>query len=148
MDTENKEWRAKREASIRRWFCNNQGAVDLYYLFGDVSELADDVTDLDKPLRADKVAAILTSCLFVFATNELWDRWRIPLFLLILISINDWLDSEFYDGDYQVFLKERHITLAHALAYICGGYEHMRSVSMEIRHVLDEWLVDRGAVNV
>lgn len=134
------DWRASRDEKLLSWLCGDADAVAFVVNLSTIIEIWDDLIDGDrKPSDAEIHNAFLLA-LFDMQANTFFSRHKTHLLPLIMTSINAWLDSvdmergrDRHERMWAFFLKDYGRELFIQCAFLAGGYNHMRSVSMEMR---------------
>lgn len=133
---------------------DKQTEIFLDYMMGDLEAVRflnmcyfiahtwDDLVDRDKPVDDDSINTAFWYALVGIPQNQFYHINKDALVTQFNIFCNQWLDSNELSklkGDPQVYafvLKDTLMDLVSQCAYIKGGFEHMRNVSMEIRQLL------------
>lgn len=149
FDTE--DWRKVRDDHYRRWFKGDEYAVQTIHVLMNACEFWDDLIDQDAEITPDRVDIVFRGIFVDLTVNPFWQRTRAFLEPLIIMAINAWMDANELSKSNSE--KERNLAfhirnlpteLVMAVAFGVGGWEHMRSVSVEARRFFahesfDEW---------
>lgn len=119
-------------------------AVAFCQIFFGITQIWDDVIDNDTPVTDAHINKAFWDALISLPENRFYQQHMATLLPLMRATINDWLDANaFEQGD------EHHQRLAYVLrdsvsnlviqcAYLVGGYDWLRHVSLRVR----EWVYD------
>ncbi len=104
------------------------------------THVIDDLVDKDKPVTGEEAARALAKFVTALSVNPFYVRNVHSLYPLIISACNRWVDGDLLDaadnlrskthsevvrcGDVDVFLH---------VAYLTGGWDHMRKLSMRVR---------------
>lgn len=118
----------------------NAAAFQWMWDFWCFTHVIDDLVDRDKPLSGAEVAKALAQFVTAFSINPFFVQNAQSLHPLIISACNRWIDGDALDrsanqrdrihsevvrcGDIEVYLH---------VAYLTGGWDHMRNVSMAVR---------------
>lgn len=151
MKFDSDAWREVRDANYLRWFKGDASAVQTIQVLMNACEFWDDLIDQDVPITAQRADVVFRGIFVDLAVNPFWQRTRAFLEPLIIMAVNAWMDAnELARSDSE---KERNLAfhirnlpteLVMAVAFGVGGWEHMRSVSVEARRFFahesfDDW---------
>jgi hypothetical protein len=144
MKFDSPEWRSERDAMLSAWMKGDQSAVRFILQLGDVAELWDDLIDQDKPWpAADRVNRVFITALFELTGNRFFTENATYLRPLMFAGLNAWLDSveleqaeDSWSKTWAYVLRDWYAELVPACAFLVGGFEHMRLVSLEARRFL------------
>lgn len=131
-------WRERRNSKLHEWFLGDREAVQLLLTLSDITELWDDLIDNDKPISREQINAAFMRALIDLPTNPFFAQHKTYLMPLIIQSINSWQDANVLEqGDdnqraIAYTLRNMDIQIAQAIAFIVGGFEHMRTVSVDM----------------
>lgn len=150
------EWIAQDQVNKQKWCLGNQDAINFLNCFFDAVELWDDLIDKDVPITDEHVNRVFISLMFALPAN----RWFVANYAyyqpLIMASINGFHDAnEMCKSDKKhlrnlaFHIRNFGIELHIATAFLIGGFEHMRTVSREIREfyafeTFEEWEQDHA----
>ena len=128
---------------------NNVDAVRFCCLIFAASQVIDDLIDQDKPVSPNEIAQCFWSVLVELPCNPFYQRHMHTLVPLIQSAFNDWLDAnelermDDHGKNIAFVLRDSVGGIACQVAYLVGGYDHMRKVSVAIRqHIFEETLTD------
>lgn len=136
-------WLDKRD-QLRFRACNGDAhALMFLSTIMDAVEVWDDLIDKDKPVSDEKLTQTFTNLLFWMPQNQFFEAHKNYLLPIIMTCVNAWLDSNKLaksklarDRQAAWWLKQMGVELYGAVAFLMGGFDHMRSVSVEARSVL------------
>lgn len=144
------EWRKVRNLKILEWFHGNQAAVDCFVMISQIAETWDDLVDKGEANEGD-VERSYMNALIGLECNKFYTENRPMILPIMIIMMNGWLDS---NEMVHTASKENHVKayvlrnlgleLLPLFAFLTGGYDHMRKVSLEMREFFthddfDEW---------
>lgn len=137
------EWRGKRD-DLRSRACNGD-AHALRYLatMMDAVEIWDDLIDKDKPVADADINGLFVSLMIGLPQNSFFDQNKSFLLPITLMCVNAWFDANALQKSADArlrqrawWLKQMGVELYGAVAYLCGGFDHMRRISQEARVLL------------
>tara|TARA_R100001082_G_C4304764_1_gene134081 strand:+ start:310 stop:738 length:429 start_codon:yes stop_codon:yes gene_type:complete len=123
---------------------SSNGNNDAWNYLSIISQVARVIDDLvDKPSEVDtetkyKLAQLL---LVDLPSNSFFHTHKTSLLPLHLTSLNAWIDSnDWMEKDttrknYALVIRDQITELVMLVAYLTGGNEHMRNVSLKIREL-------------
>lgn len=138
------------EDLIRRVCCNDPYAVAFVVSLGQIFQTWDDLVDRDKPVGDEQINAAFWDALGMVG-NPFFLRHHDSILPVMRVAIADWFDanalarSEVPEHRAAAYVLRDTSTSSILLqcALLCGGYDHMRGISLEIRRELyDEKLED------
>lgn len=144
-------WRVERDRRQLEWMCGNHQAVEVVHRLSHIAELWDDIIDGDRKATDTEVNFAFESALIHLQTNPFFAKHHATIMAVIVLAINAWHDANEYQktGDPEkrmqaFYLRNFGIELSMICAFCCGGYEHLRAVSGEIRdfcrhETYDQW---------
>lgn len=68
-------------------------------------------------------------------TSNFWQQHGRDLYLLSALITNDYIDSHNCDVKFRDFLRSNGNQMLMAVAFICGGFDHLRKMSLKIREI-------------
>jgi hypothetical protein len=121
--------------------CNgNQDAEKFCRAFVRWVHFVDDVIDGDKVLKVEEVAGANLDVILAFSENPFFSSYKLILMPLVIQASRAWVDSEDFvkrtdeqDRNASHVLKGFYHEVVWHVAYICGGWEHMRAVTAACR---------------
>ncbi|HLC08972.1 MAG TPA: hypothetical protein VJK06_06775 [Methyloceanibacter sp.] len=144
------EWRQHRDERLLGWMKGNVDAVNTVIALSTIAETWDDLHDDEAPSK-DRINAAFTLALVKLQVNDFYKANEALFFSQIVTSINGWMDANELQSSasesermHAWFLRSLGHEITHLAAFRVGGWEHMRKVSMEMRHFFmherfDEW---------
>jgi hypothetical protein len=150
MKWDSDEFRAERDRKMLAWMCGNEDAVRVVVQTSHIAEVWDDLADKDRTPTDREIAHAFESAMIHLQTNRFYLANHAMLMGVIVLVANAWHDANQWEvcGDWRAhqafYLRNMGIELAILCAFICGGYDHMRRVSTEIREffhheTFEEW---------
>ena len=139
MNWDSDTWRNPRDAKLLHWMLGNEDAVRVCVQTSHIAEVWDDLKDKDREPSDREIAHAFESAMIRLQTNPFYLQNHAMLTAIITLAINAWHDSEdLRQGDtehlIQAFvLRNMGIEIAVMCAFLVGGYDHMRKVSLEMR---------------
>lgn len=136
-------WFDKRD-HLRLRACNGDAnALMFLSTIMDAVEVWDDLIDKDNPVSDEKLTQTFLNLIFWLPQNPFFEAHKQYLLPVIMTCVNAWLDSNKLsesevqrDRQAAWWLKQMGVELYGAVAFLMGGFDHMRSVSLEARTVL------------
>lgn len=107
-----------------------------------LDDLADEIWLEQKGDVAAKIAAHETEWLLQVAGNPFFQKHRDFLSIPMVLALGAWADSNAMNGPAADVLKAQYHEVAWAVAFLVGGYEHMRAMSSRYREFDFEPRVD------
>jgi hypothetical protein len=140
---QNADWLKKRDA-LRAKACGGDAyALAFLSTVMDAVEIWDDLIDKDKPVADTDLNRVFVNLMFFLPQNPFFDRNKAYLLPIMMTCINAWMDSTDLqkspvkrDLATAWYLKQMGVELYGAVAFLTGGFQHMREVSFEARDVL------------
>lgn len=128
------------EATLLRWFKGDQEAVRFLLMVYQVMHTWDDFVDKD-PLTEKEVNESFAIALIGMNRNQFYKAFNSDIQPVILFILNQWLESNDLekneDGRNMAYvLRALCAGLVPHMAYIIGGWEHMREVSKEVWEIM------------
>lgn len=135
------EKNARDEKFIAWAVKGNRDAIEALKILGFVAHLWDDLVDGDRVRTAEEISRAFWMLLVDLPSNPFWRAVDGQMVPVLREGINAWLDANVLEkrkGDetavVQAFtLRTAYNMLLTSAAYIVGGYEWMRTVSMAVR---------------
>lgn len=134
------DWQIQNQVNKKKWFLGNQDAVDFVNSLFYAVELWDDLIDKDTKIEADQINATFFQLMFALPANPWFHQNKAYYLPLIMQSINGFHDSNILCNsrdkklrNLAFHIRNLGIEIHIATAYLIGGYDHMRRVSLEIR---------------
>lgn len=143
MQYDSPEWRATRDALYAHWFRGDKDAALFLHTVSNIIETWDDIID-DAVVTHSRVHEAFVNATVMLHANQFFRRHADYLLPVMMTAINAWIDScnlekskQNEDDAIRAFaLKDIGIELWTQVAFLVGGYNHMRAVSSEIREFL------------
>lgn len=117
----------------------NEQASRFLLSYLTLCHVVDDVEDKDKPVTDERMIRMLIWWSEELLYNEWVKQHADPLWAAVLIGWNSWLDSnqwakcpnpKLFASD---VMKSNYQEIVYLVAYLCGGLEHMRAMSVKHR---------------
>lgn len=133
-------WQLQNQLNKRKWFLDNQQAIDFVNGLFYCVEFWDDLIDKDEIVTDERINECMQWLFLSLPANDWFIGNRQAYLPVMKIAIN-----AFYDANSMANNKQKHIkNLAFHIrnysteviiltAYLCGGEKHLRAVSEEIR---------------
>lgn len=109
----------------------------------NAAELWDDLIDRDKPISYEAINLTLFSLMVGLPGNEFFVAHRGYLIPVMITAINAWMDATELERSpvrrlrqSAWWLKQMGVEIYGAVAYLTGGFNHMRSISRRARVIL------------
>lgn len=132
------EWIAERNRKLLEWFNGSTEAVEFLLLISEITEVWDDLIDRDVPVPDERIHTAFMKAMLVLPVHPFYMKHRAYLWPLMNQAVNSWLDANelVKQGDngrrYAFVVRNMDIQIAQAIAYLTGGWDHMRRVSAEM----------------
>jgi hypothetical protein len=99
------------------WFGGNQDALDMYYLFCELSHTWDDLVDKDKDIPEDQTNQAFAIALVYLPANSFYQRIQPQILPMWLTVISAYQTANAFEKS-----KDEHgIEIAHTLRYAAGN---------------------------
>lgn len=135
-------WQTERDANLARWFLDDQDAIALVHILGDISETWDDLIDEDQ-VEPERINRMMYLAMVELAKNPVYQKHAAIIGPIVLMAINAWLDAtemqqhpEVRCRQWAFYLRDMIIEIVPLVAYLIGGFDHLRAVSVDIRTAL------------
>lgn len=96
-------------------------------------QMFDDTFDRDRPVTDERMGELSALYLAELSGNQFYFQHKPMLFGLMITSINAWIDSNHRSGVERAVLSGQYHEVVYAVAYIVGGWSHLRRVTSETR---------------
>ncbi len=134
------EWRQVRDKSLFRWLREDSAAVDCVVCLSTISEFWDDLIDKDHTLTEQEIHRGLLAAMIGLQENPFWNRWHHKIMPVVIVGTNAWLDANELEPSQSdtermlaYYLRNYAYEVATMAVYCAGGWDWLRSVSMEMR---------------
>jgi hypothetical protein len=114
----------------------NDSAFDFIWRCWNFFHLLDDLIDKDKPVTIQETARELFLFTETIALNSFFQLNKIQLLPLILNACNGWIagdEASETNKEYAPVLKCSDFNIYSHVAYLVGGWNHMRAVDSQFR---------------
>jgi len=118
-------------------------AISFLATIMDAVEIWDDLIDKDKPVADANIHRVFINLMFWMPQNQFFNTHKNYLLPIIMTCINAWMDSDALkslagvrDRQAAWWLKQMGVELYGSVAFLMGGFDHMREISLQARHVL------------
>ncbi len=125
---------------LHRWLCADAEAVALAELFGELSQLWDDLIDEDQPVSTAQREHLFRLSLVELPKNGFYQRYFYQLQPVLEDRLYTWLDCNRIErGGSDAQLQAAYILrsvvtdLVIHMAYLIGGYDWRQQVAFEVR---------------
>lgn len=139
MRFDSPEWRMNRDSHLRVWLMGDTHAMNFILQMAEVAEVWDDLIDGDE-VPPDRLHGAFVTALFDITGNPFFCQHSLYLRPLMMAGINAWLDSiqlekcsDSWSQTWAYTLRDYYMELVPACAMLVGGFDHMRTVSLEAR---------------
>lgn len=145
------EWRKLRDEKLLAWMNGNVQAVETVIALSSIAETWDDLHDGDKPVESGRISAAFINALVKLQVNEFYKANEAIFYALTVAAINAWMDANELqrsrDAAHRMmafYLRNFGHEITMMAVFRAGGWEHLRSVSLEIRlffehEVFQDW---------
>lgn len=138
--TMNDEWQIQNQINANKWFLGNQEAIDFINGLFYCIELWDDLIDKDEEITDFRVNECMTWLFLNLPSNNWFISNRNSYLPIMKLCINAFKDANIMANNKQkhirnlaFHLRNMGIELHIMTAYLVGGEQHLRGVSIEIR---------------
>lgn len=120
------------------WCKGNEAAVGLISMLGQVSQIADDFVDRDKPRNGEDMTTLLSLCLVEIPENpfyQAYSSWLRPIFTASLAqwnASNAWAKGTEQEKVYGFVYRETLEIVIPLVASLIGGRDHGLEVAKEV----------------
>lgn len=128
------------EDKLRMICLGNVGAYSFCSAFLDFTGVLDDMFDKDHNVTTEQLCRSYLAFFQNIAFNEFFIQNKNSIFPLLVQGCNAWSDSELLSKSESQRLKDSADVLKcfygeilYHVAFICGGYDHMRKCASEYR---------------
>lgn len=118
----------------------DKSATQFCLIFVQWCHWIDDLIDKDKLWLPQDTVRINLEALLLFSENEFFQRHKVKLMPMIISSFAAFADSNKWEKREKVqdrraadILKSYYHEVVWQVAYLCGGWEHMRAVTARFR---------------
>lgn len=136
-------WIERRDDLRLRAANGNPEAVSFLANIMDAVETWDDLVDKDKQIDDSKIHCVFMNLIFWLPQNQFFIANRNYLLPIVMTCINAWMDSnemQKHGGEKHLrtawHLKQMGVELYGSVAFLTGGFNHMRMISLEARDIL------------
>lgn len=133
-------WLEQKEALQHRVCCGDHDAINYLKALMQVVEAWDDIVDRDNPYSEAQVHEAFVLALVGIPVNAFYQRNQIALHALMVTCINAWLDANQMRAEddrrlrnIAFHIRNMGLEFYSLCAFLTGGWQHMRAVSVEIR---------------
>ena len=134
-----------RERDWLVWACKGDAnAVYFCEAWFRVTQIWDDLIDKDNPVSDDKINEAFHTCLVVIPANPFFARHSPYLIPILNSAIADFMDAnklERGSEEHQriaYIIRDTASTIVTHCAYLIGGYEWMKEVSIAVREQIHD----------
>tara|TARA_R110000868_G_scaffold410890_1_gene700727 strand:+ start:56 stop:520 length:465 start_codon:yes stop_codon:yes gene_type:complete len=110
----------------------NEEALHFMWIFWNFTHCYDDLVDRDKPVSQDAAVRALADMFTELTYNQFWLRNSIALHAFFIQALNRWIAgdaAEKQGSPLAPAIRCGDVDLYMHVAFLCGGYDHMISVS-------------------
>jgi hypothetical protein len=139
----NPEWFAIRDKLAMEACSNDMHAYSWLQSIMDIVEVWDDLIDGDKLVSHKDIHQTFINLMFFIPQNPFFERHKTYLLPIILTCVNAWMDANELaksenrrDKQAAWWLKQMGVELYGTVAFLTGGYNHMRDISLKARSIL------------
>jgi hypothetical protein len=130
------------QVKLREICLTNDDAYKFCVSYLTLCGLLDDIIDGDKPVEAEALIGSILNWTAQISDNKFWQDHREPLYALIVQASSSWLDSNYCAKSDKPQLKTASVALKsfygeviYHVAFLVGGYDHMRKSSLRWRAI-------------
>ena len=131
------EWLVLRDAKFMEWF-GDPSAVQFAQIFGQSTELFDDMLDRDVDIGQDQIFNLMHSLWITLPFNAFWNSHKHFLTPILLMTINAWVTSNILENGnkndrvYAYTTRNIGAQIFPIMVYLLHGDSRMREVSLDI----------------
>lgn len=137
---------ALTDAKLLEWMRGNRHAVEAVKTICAICDVWDDLIDKDVALTEQQVNEAFMRALVGLYANPFYREHQASFFPILVTGINSWLDANTLEkaaGEKErmlaFFIRTYIFEVSRLAAFLAGGWDHLRRVSMEMRmHFEDE----------
>lgn len=117
----------------------NQDAWNYLFIIAKALRIIDDLVDEPEKVTVEDKYKLAELLLVALPSNPFFASYRQMLVPLHLTSVNAWIDSnDWMEKDktrknYALVIRDQITELVMLVAYLTGGNEHMRRISLKVR---------------
>jgi hypothetical protein len=119
----------------------NQDAWNYLFIIARALRIIDDLVDEPKKVTVEDKYKLADLLLVALPSNPFFIAHRLSLVPLHLTSVNAWIDSnDWMEKDktrknYALVIRDQITELVLLVAYITGGSDHLRNISLKVREL-------------
>lgn len=121
------------EQIIKMAAAGNAAAEDFARSWYNHCRMMDDAYDKDSIVTDDRMAVCTISLMTELSGNKFYMEHKAMLYGVMVCSINAWLDSNRMMGTTRAVLAGMYHEVIYLVAFIVGGFTHLRHVTSECR---------------
>lgn len=111
----------------------NQPAEDFARAWYQTCRMLDDAYDRDTLVTDDRIAGVMVRFMTELMGNDWFAQHRAMFYGVMVVSSNAWLDANRRAGAERAVLAGMYHEVIYLVAYVTGGWQHLRSVTSECR---------------
>lgn len=123
----------KPEAIIELAANGNEAARAFALAWWELCRMVDDVFDQDRNVTDERLAVVQVRFFTEQAGNPFYLEHRAMLLGVMVLAFNAWLDANRLVGERRAVLSGMYHEVIYLVAYITGGWGHLRKVTGECR---------------
>ena len=119
----------------------NQDAWNYLFIIARALRIIDDLVDEPEKVTVEDKYKLADLLLVALPSNSFFAAHRLSLVPLHLTSVNAWIDSnDWMEKDktrknYALVIRDQITELVLLVAYITGGSDHLRNISLKVREL-------------
>jgi hypothetical protein len=122
----------KKNPVAKKWIYaitnGNPDAFEMGWRIWNFNHMFDDLIDRDKDAPKELILGELVKFVEALSFNPFWNLHKQSIFPLMVSLAQRTLDAEDFEGDIARCLRCGDLDLFAHIAYLCGGWEHMRKM--------------------
>lgn len=129
----------------------NTDAYDFLYRMANIYRVWDDLWDKDKEVSKEQADDVISDLAFELSRNKFYKENQAALEAFIFVSWNAWSDANIWKGhDNKMkalcawFVRDYCCEITALVAWLVGGKEHARNLSLTIREFFVIRLIENG----
>ena len=131
------------DQNLHRWLKGDRSAIELAKMFGEISQIWDDLVDGDKAVGVPEINFLMRLALIEIPKNLFYQQHFNSLHPVMEEKIYTWLDCNLIEdaGNYRqlqaaYILRSVVTDLVIHLAYLVGGFDWRQAMAFEIRDAI------------
>lgn len=140
MEWDSPEWREERNKKLLAWLKDDFDAFMCVLGFSAISETWDDLIDGDKKPSPEEINRAFLTAIVHLNANRFYVRHCATILPVVFIGINSWFDANELEKSTKVdhralafYIRNYCYEIVSICAFCVGGFDWLRSISLEMR---------------